>query len=570
MLQAVQERAAQEPAALWRASLFFSKGQHLYKRSNFLKYGLAIALISIGVSLTTNMVQARTPDDQLIIGMNMNNLLSLDPAAATGNDVVEIIANIYDFLLELDPESPQNIQPGLAEEWSYDPETQSLIFKIRQGVFFHSGNKLEAKDAAWSLQRVLKLNLALASIWKSFGFSAENAEQMITAEDEQTLRIQLPQPTDPKLIFYALATSPGAVVLDSELLKQHAQGEDYGHQWLKTRAAGSGAFVLGGWRPADVLFLNTNKNYWRKPSELKRVVLRHMTESQSLRLMLERQDLDVAVGMSVPDIQALETANSVQVTSVRRGTLYYVAMNVADPRFADQRVREAIRYLIDYDGINTTIMPHYGIKHQRPIQIGLSATLPDPGYKLDPEKAKALLAQAGYANGLDVSIRVLSDVPFINVATNLQSTLAQAGIRATILPGTGNQVYGAMRQRDFEIIVGRGGGGAEPHPHSSLRALLYNPDNRQEASLTNFQGWRTSYQNTTINQLIEQALTDVTNQDDLYQMVQKIYDEEVGAILPFSQMINTVVLAPDIRGYIAHPSATTRYRTIYKDRQPPR
>ncbi len=69
----------------------------------------------------------------------------------------------------------------------------------------------------------------------------------------------------------------------------------------------------------------------------------------------------------------------------------------------------------------------------------------------------------------------------------------QAGINAKIITGTGNQIYGAMRERKFDLLVGRGGSGMEPHPHSSLRALVYNPDNSDKARLTNFQGWRTGF-----------------------------------------------------------------------------
>ncbi|MDQ7988934.1 MAG: hypothetical protein REI09_04795, partial [Candidatus Dactylopiibacterium sp.] len=171
-------------------------------------------------------------------------------------------------------------------------------------------------------------------------------------------------------------------------------------------------------------------------------------------------------------------------------------------------------------------------------------------------------------NGFKTTIRVLSDPPFINIATNLQATLAMGGIQASVVPGTGNQVYGAMRDRNFEIIVGRGGGGAEPHPHSSLRSLVYNPDNADAAKLTNFQGWRTSFISPEINALIEKAEVekDAKAQTAMYQEIQKLYDTQVGAIQPVSQMVDTVVLQKDIRNFKGHPAATTHWRDVYKQR----
>ncbi|KAF1023709.1 MAG: Heme-binding protein A [Paracidovorax wautersii] len=512
--------------------------------------------------------QARTPPDQLIIGMSMNNLLSLDPAAATGNDVVEIAANLYDYLVELDPDDLTRVMPGLAERWEIAPDGRTITLTLREGVVFHSGNAVTAEDAAWSLRRVLKLNLALATAWKSYGFSAANVGDLIHANDARTLVIRLPRATDPKLVLYTLATSVSAVVIDRQTVLAHEKNGDLGHAWLTTRAAGSGAFRLDEWRAKDVLLMSRFERYWRGAPPLRRVVMRHMTESQALRLMIERGDIDVATGMSVPDIQALRGTPGLHTESVQRGTLYYAAVSAKSGPFADRRVRQALRSLIDYQGINTTIMPNYGVLHQRPVQRGLAATLPEPGYTLDVAGARQLLAEAGYPQSFKTTIRVLAESPFINIATSLQATLARAGIEAAILPGTGNQVYGAMRERKFDIIVGRGGGGAEPHPHSSLRALVYNPDNRDEARLTNFQGWRTSFYSPGLNARIEQAVTlvDPQAQTAMYQDIQREYDQEVGAIFPISQMQDTVVLADDLRNYRGHPAVTTRYRDVHKQR----
>ena len=511
--------------------------------------------------------RADSPDDQLLVGMSMNNLLSLDPAAATGLDAVTVACNLYDGLLEVDAVDNTRLKPSLAQAWELDAGGRRLTLRLRPGLQFASGQPLNAGHAAWSLQRVLLLNLAPATVWKSYGFTAANAASAIRAEDPLTLVIDLPQPTDPTLLLFTLATSMSAYVIEREAVLAHEVRGDLGSTWLNTHAAGSGAFELEVWRPKELLTLRRAARHWQGPARLRRVVMRHMTESQTLRLMLMRGDLDVAGGLSAPDVRALARRPELMVDSVRRGTQYYVAVNARQPHFADERVRRAVlRHLIDFQGLAQGVLPFYGESQMRPVPPGLPASLPQPGYALDGAAARRLLAEAGLPDGFDTTIRVIAEAPFTGIATSLQATLAQAGIRASILPGTGNQVYGAMRERSFEIVVGRGGGGAEAHPHSSLRALVYNPDNRDSARLTNFQGWRTGYADPALNGLIETALLtrDAAQQVALYRQAQQRFDETVGALQPIAQVLDTQVLRRAVRSYVGHPSGATRLREVYK------
>ncbi len=529
------------------------------------------ALPALAAATWGGLAHAASPDDQLLVGMSMNNLLSLDPAAATGLDAVTVACNLYDSLLEVDAHDSTRLLPSLAQSWEVGNGGRRLTLRLRDGLRFASGRPLTAAHAAWSLQRVLKLNLALASVWKSYGYTAANAPALIRAEDAQTLVMDLPQPTDPVLVLMTLATSMSGYVIDRDAVLPHEVRGDLGNAWLTTHAAGSGAFELEEWRPKELLTMRRSANYWQAPARLRRVVVRHMTESQTLRLMLTRGDLDVAGGMSAPDVRALAKRPELMIDSVRRSTMYYVAVNARHPRFSDERVRRAVlRHLIDFQGVATGVLPFYGELQMRPVPMGLPASLPQPGYAFSPQAARRLLAEAGLPDGFDTTIRVIAEAPFTGIATSLQATLAQAGIRASILPGTGNQVYGAMRERNFEIVVGRGGGGAEAHPHSSLRALVYNPDNRDSARLSNFQGWRTGHADAELNRIIELALLtpDPAEQTALYRQAQARLDVRVAAIQPIAQMLDTQVVRRAVQGYVGHPSGATRLREVYKVSKP--
>lgn len=523
-------------------------------------------LITLLVLTGSASIQAKTPDDQLIVGMNMNNLLTLDPAAMTGNEVVGIVVNLYDGLVELNPQQLTEVRPALAERWSVSADNRTLTFHLRDNVRFHSGNPLTSADAVWSMRRVLHLNLAQASVWKSYGFSRDNVDQMITAPDDRTLVITLPKPNDPQLVIYSLAALGSMVVLDSKTVQQHEVDGDWGNRWLTTHEAGSGPFRLDVWQAKDVLRMSRATDYWRGEAKMSRVVFRHLQESQTLRLMMEKGDLDIASNMAIPDVRALRHDPDLTIDAVRKGTIYYLAMSMKDPHFDNIKVREAVRYLVDYQGINKSLMTGYGELHQRPIQAGMPATLPDPGYRLDVPRARALLAEAGYPDGFDTTLRVLADQPFLNIAIAVQSTLLQGGIRAKIITGTGNQIYGAMRDRQFSLLVGRGGSGVEPHPHSSLRALVYNPNNADSARLTNFQGWRTGFYDAQLNSMIDQALVerDKTRQQQAYYAIQQRYDQLVPALMPISQMLDSVVVSNRVQAYQPHPSATTFLRDVWK------
>ena len=343
---------------------------------------------------------------------------------------------------------------------------------------------------------------------------------------------------------------------------------DMGGAWLTTHSAGSGPFVLQEWKSNERVLLARNDNHWGKEAAMRRIIMRHLPESQSQRLMLEKGDIDIAFSMSAADLTALQANKDVVVQTIGGSGFYYLAVSMKDEKFNKPKVREALRYLIDYEGLNATVLPFFGKPHDRPIQSGLPGVLPDNGYKLDAAKAKALLAEAGYPDGFSTTLRALSDAPFLNLATAIQASLAQGGIKAEVITGSGDQIYGAMRERKFELIVGRGGGGQLPHPDSNLRAIAYNPNNADDAKLTNFQGWRTSFFDEKLNKMIDDALveSDTKRQATQYGEIQTYYADMMPSIQPFSEVVDSVASRADIKGLALNPSWSTDLSAVTKAR----
>lgn len=521
----------------------------------------------LGAAALSGPAAAETPDNQLVIALSMANILTLDPAGITGRDTVQILSSVYDALIVPDPADRTTFIPRLAESWEIAPDSGSITFHLREGVTFASGNPVTAQDVAWSFKRLMTLNLAQASFLRTRGFSADNADASFEVVDDHTFRLNLPKADDPNFILMTISQAGPGSIIDSKLALENEVNGDMGAAWLKTHSAGSGAYNLREWRSNEYVILDRNSEYWGEEPAMRRVLIRHLPESQSQRLQLERGDIDVAYALLAADLQALTSAEGVKVETTPGAGFYYLASSMKDERFANPKVREALRYLIDYDGINSAIMPFYGVPHQRPLSSGVIGLLPDPGYNLDVPRAKALLAEAGYPNGMKVTLRALSDPPFLNIATAIQATLAQGGIQAEIITGSGDQIYGAMRERKFELIVGRGGGGQQPHPDSNLRSMAYNPDNSDDAGLTNYQAWRTSQYDEKLNQMIIDALLEKNHDQQVkdYQDIQTYYEAMVPTIIPFSEVVDTAAFRDDIKGLIVNPWIT-RFETVTKDR----
>lgn len=528
----------------------------------------SLAALILSSTVLFQPVHAETPPTMLVVGFSMNNILTLDPAAITGKESVQVLANIYDNLVGLNPTKRGQLDPQLAESWTVSDDGSAITFKLRDGANFASGNPVTSADVIWSLKRVMKLNLAQASFLKTHGFTAANADASFTAPDEKTVVVTLPKKVDPQIVIQTLGIVGPGSVLDMKAVMEHDKNGDLGSAWLTNNSAGSGPFTLAQWQSNERVTLDQNKNYWGEKPTMRRIMMRHLAESQSQRLMLQKGDIDIAFSMSAADLKSLEGNKDVKVQTNAGSGFYYLAVSMKDERFQKPKVREALRYLIDYQGLNDSVMPYFGKLRDRPLPSGVFGALPNAGYKLDVEKAKALLAEAGYPNGFSTTLRAISDVPFMSLATAIQATLAQGGIKAEIITGSGDQIYGAMRERKYELVVGRGGGGQLPHPDSNLRAIVYNPNNADEAKLTNFQGWRTSFYDQKINTMIDDALveTDKNKQVKDYEDIQRYYEEVVPAIQPFSEVIDSVGYRADIKGLELNPSWSTQLRTVTKER----
>ncbi len=507
---------------------------------------------------------AKTPKDQLIVGIHMANLTSLDPHNMNSYESHHILANVYDTLVRTDPKDPAKILPRLAERWDV-LEDGTIKFKLRRGAKFHSGRTVTAEDVVWSMRRAVKLGLLGAAYFTEWGYTTANVDQRFVAEGDDTF-VMLPEKTiAPKIKLATIARAVGAV-LDRETVLRNQRDGDLGRGWLASNAAGSGPFTLVRWNPNDIVLLDRFDGYWDGAAKMRRVVVRHIPESQTQRLQLEKGDLDVGIQLSSPDLDGLAANPAIAIDRIPGAGYYFFIMSTKDPDFAKPELRRAIRFCIDYEGINKTLMQNYGLFQRSFVPPGNPGYVEGVGNQFDPDKCKAGLAAAGYANGFKKTFLSLSSSPFIEISSAIQANFAKVGITADIKTGNGDQTYGPMRQRQFEFGLGRSSTALQADGDGWLRGHVYNPNNSDEAKLSNLLAWRASWEVPKINELLDEAaaIGDETRRSALYTEVTRLSEAEALPVIPISQRVDPYAKLKRVLNYQGDPSWMVRWDVVEK------
>ncbi|WP_172125253.1 MULTISPECIES: ABC transporter substrate-binding protein [unclassified Devosia] len=452
--------------------------------------GLKYSLVTGALLALMPHAFAATPADTLVIAKQIDDLISLDPAEAYELSGIEVLANAYDRIMRFEPTDVNSLVPGAAESVEVSEDGRTFTFKMRPGQTFASGNPVTAGDAAWSLQRVIKLEKSPVFLLSQLGWTKENVDTMVTAPDESTLVVQIGVDFAPSLVYALLGSVVGSVV-DSKLALENEVDGDLGNAWLKTTSAGSGAYVIRSWTPNEAVVLASNPNYRGGEANLKRVVVQHIPEASAQRLALEKGDVDIAMNLSPDQIASIEGNADIEVTTVPQALLYYIGLNQKTPELQDPKVRQALRHLVDYEGIANSFLKGAAQVHQSFWAEGFWASYNENPYDFDPEKAKALLAEAGLPDGFTLDLDAPNFSPFVNMAQSVQSTFAQAGVTVNIVSSEMAPMLTKYRAREHEALMVYWGPDYMD-PHTNADGFITNNDNSDEATAKPL-AWRNAW-----------------------------------------------------------------------------
>jgi peptide/nickel transport system substrate-binding protein len=416
------------------------------KRRDFLKStaaAVAGGVLPMPAVFSSAKADARS-ETLLIVSESGPNNLDIH-GVGTNVPGYEVSWNCYDRLISHEMKTGPSGQPyydkdkfkmELADDMSVGD--MSVTFKLKKNATFQDGTPVTAKDVKWSLDRAVTVG-GFPTFQMSAG-SLTKPEQFVIVDDN-TVRVDFARKD--RLTIPDLAVVVPCVI-NSELVKKHATEKDpWGLEYTKLNTVGSGAYKVTSWTAGTEVVMERNDKWVGGPlPKIKRVVWRMVPSAGNRRALLERGDADISYELPNKDFVELKDAGKLNIVSTPFSNgIQYIGMNVTQPPFDNLKVRQAVAYAIPYQKIMDAVLfglgkPLYGAAAGTPTEVAW----PQPHkFNTDIEKAKALMAEAGYPNGFETTLSF--DLGFATINEPLcvltQESLAQIGIKCTInkIPG---------------------------------------------------------------------------------------------------------------------------------------
>ena len=515
------------------------------------KRGLAAAVATWALAAMPGL--AATPANTLVVARDISDIITFDPAEVFEITTGELIANVYDRIMMIEPDNLGELVGGVAESYEVSEDGKSITFRIRESLTFHSGNPVRPEDVEFSLERVVKLRKTPSFIVTQFGWNADNVDDLVETLDGRHVRITILEDFSPVLVLNTMSAGIASVV-DRELVLSHEVDGDLGYGWLKSTSAGSGAFRLKSWTANESVVVEAFAGYRHGEPAMKRVILQHVPEPAAQRLLVEKGDVDVAIDLTPDQIKGIAGHPDVEIDGNLKALVIYLAANAAHPILGKPKVVEAIRHAIDYQGMADSFLEGQYMVHQSFWPSGLWASHSGTPFSLDLDRARALLEEAGHGEGFDIRFDALTTAPFPEIARAIRSTLSRVGIRAEIVTQEGKTLWPHYRARKHDLILAPW----SPDyldPHANADAFAHNPDNSDEAKLTGVLAWRNSWMREDLNAMVAAARNelDAGKREEAYIELQELVQRE-GPYAIMLQQHEQIARRANVRNYVSGPS----------------
>ena len=449
--------------------------------------------------------------------------VTLDPALLITNPDIWLTGNIYDKLIEKNED--MSLKPELAVSWEPNEDITAWTIKLRQGVTFHSGKAFTAEDVAFTFNRLLDPDIA------SPGRSSLTAIENIVTVDDYTVRFELDAPN-------AFFPDTSLTIYQSRILSASVDTSQ-----LTTQADGTGPFILEDFITGERAVLSKNPNYWNEGRPyLDEVIFYYMPGAESRIEALKTGSVDAVYPLGPVEALSLEGVPGIKISEIASASYLVIVMDTAQEPFNNKKVRQAFQAATDREAIRTVAMQGRGALGAD-IQIAPTDPLASPEMKVpayDVERAKQLLEEAGYADGIDVTLHTSDVVPgHVEMAVAFKESAAPAGIRVNIMRQSEEIYWSKIWLNESFMTVNWMG----RHPDGALSIVMLSDAPWNEAN----------YQNPVFDALVLKARTQANFEDQrqTYLEIYKILVDEVPRIIPVFTPI-LMGLSDDVFGLEAH------------------
>jgi peptide/nickel transport system substrate-binding protein len=510
---------------------------------------LAVAAVIIAAGGVASPAAAQ-PAGTLVVGL-VAEPVNLDPAQVTDLNSNRVGRRIVETLVTFPEESTQ-VVPGLAESWTVSKDGLRYTFKLRKGITFHDGTAFTAEAVKFSIERQIDPDHPFNKLGKypfaNYNFGNVKAVEVV---DPSTVEFVL---KEPRASFLAILTAGAASVVSPTAVKKF--GADYALQ-----PVGTGPFKYVLWDRGQRVVLEKNARYWRYPVKIDRVVYRPIVEDQARLTELLTGSLDVIVGVPPDFVGQLEANARVTLLKQVGAHVWYLGINNQKKPFDDKRVRQALNYAVNKDAIVRDVLKGTGSLSRGPVlpaTWGAEPTLKP--YPFDPERARKLLAEAGYPNGFSTSLWVPESgsgmQSSVAMSTVIQSNLKAVGVTVALQTMEWGAYLAKLRTKEQELFALSWMAGNED-PDLVMYPLLHS------SQWTPTGPNRALYKNARFDELLHQArlTTDQGKRAEFYREAQRILVDDPPWIF-IDHEIQTAAHARRVQGLKLHPSFDLRVETI--------
>ncbi|MCC7425882.1 MAG: ABC transporter substrate-binding protein [Alphaproteobacteria bacterium] len=469
----------------------------------------------------------------------------------------EVVQQVYESLVRYarveQPDGsyaidPARVEPHLAEGWTVSADGKAVDITLRQGVKSFFGNELTAEDVAWGWNKSIAQRRT-----GQFIASVSNVES-VAAISRYTARFAL---SAPSAIFLRALTSYVPAIYDSAEAKKHATTEDpWALKWMERNTAGFGAYHLQSLQQGQQAVFVANPNYFGPKPHFQRVIYRQLPSPAARLQLLKTGQIHWAEDLTQQQIADLAADRNFRVHQHAGTIMANVRMNAKFKPFDDIRVRRALAHAVDYAAINQAVFANQGIRARSILPPSIPGNEQSHyAFETDHDRARALLAEAGHADGIDIAINYGDELWFEeSLAIQLRQSFARANIRLRLEKKTNADMRAgtAPNRRDIAFFPFRD----SPFVLDPFYKLMIDAHPRGASN-------RNDFNNAEFTQLVDRGLrmADGPERQALASRAQAIHAEQVSWLYTFYPGHAQPVPA-SLRGYTWYPDYVPRWAEL--------